>query len=76
VPFAPKTGWTPARNCFTPSGGVWLTGDFNGDGRTHVAWIMTTSTPTIDTFASQGNGNYTEAQTSIPGFDATSGNWI
>jgi FG-GAP-like repeat len=59
---------------FDTVGGLWLAGDFSGDGRSDLAYIYPGGY--IDSFLSNGNGTYEEKQELISKeFDTTGGTW-
>ena len=59
---------------FDSSSGLWLTGDFNGDGKSDLVYIVPGGY--IDTFLSKGNGEYEEKQEQVSKeFNSTDGMW-
>jgi hypothetical protein len=62
---------------FDAASGTWQTGDVNGDGQTDLLYVYPNGTPAIDSFISQGNGQFGEEGYSLgSGFDAGSGTWM
>jgi hypothetical protein len=59
---------------FNSTGGTWEVGDFNGDGKTDLAYILPGGY--IDTFLSKGNGTYEETIEHVKEFDSTTGRWF
>jgi hypothetical protein len=58
---------------FNSTGGTWLTGDFNGDGKADLVYIYQNY---IDTFLSKGDGTYEEKQLEVSKeFNSVSGSW-
>ena len=61
---------------FDAGGGVWTTGDINGDGRTDLVYIYARGNIAW-TFLSNGDGSYTPKTYSLgSGFDAGGGYWM
>jgi hypothetical protein len=59
---------------FNSTEGAWEVGDFNGDGKTDLAYILPGGY--IDTFLSKGNGTYEEVIEHLEGFNSTGGQWF
>ncbi len=58
---------------FNNTTGTWEVGDFNGDGKTDLVYIVGNY---IDTFLSNGNGTYEEKQEEVSSnFNSTAGTW-
>jgi hypothetical protein len=58
------------------SSAIAFTFDVTGNGRTDLVYVVPGRTSYIDTFLSNGNGTYTEAQTALGGLAAASGSWL
>jgi hypothetical protein len=59
---------------FNTTDGTWEVGDFNGDGKADLAYILPGGY--IDTFMSKGNGLYEETIEHLTEFNSTSGKWL